>query len=132
MNFILSSEEKTLNHWSTVQFFFSSAYAPDIFSGSGLTQRVQHLQSIPQAYLCMMVHGALTPASVHSLWISPKFFALSYTHCYSSGLCTFFYHTFPSQPASHEYTLIQFWTDSPFSNKFCALPSTTWVLMVVP
>ncbi len=42
---LLSSEKRTLDHWTTVQFFFSLA----------------------------QVRRLLTPASVHSLWSSPKF-----------------------------------------------------------
>ncbi len=52
---LLSSEKRTLDHWATVQFFFSLA-------------QVRRLRR-----LCMVALDALTPASVHSLWSPPKF-----------------------------------------------------------
>ncbi len=61
---LLSSEKRTLDHWATVQFFFSLAQVRCLWrqlSPNSLTR------------LCVVALDALTPASVHSLWSSPKF-----------------------------------------------------------
>ncbi len=61
---LLSSEKRTLDLWKTVQFFFSLAQVRRLW-----------WQLLPNslARLCVVALDALTPASVHSLWSSPKF-----------------------------------------------------------
>ncbi len=60
---LLSSEKRTLDHWATVQFF-------------SLAQ-VRRLRRVKEfgysCRQCVVALDALTPASVHSLWSSPKF-----------------------------------------------------------
>ncbi len=69
MQHLLSSEKRTLDHWATVQLFFSSAQVRCFWRcfcfRSGLS---------PFSWRCLSVVtlDALTPASVHSLWSSPK------------------------------------------------------------
>ncbi len=58
---LLSSEKRTLDYWETVQFFFSLAQVRRQLYSNSLTR------------LCVVALDALTPASVHSLWSSPKF-----------------------------------------------------------
>ncbi len=60
----LSSEKRTLDHWATVQFFFSLAQVRRLWR-----------QLLPKSLtrLCVVALDALTPTSVHSLWSSPKF-----------------------------------------------------------
>ncbi len=59
MQNLLSSEKRTLDHWATVQFFFSTA-------------------QVRCFWRCLWFRSGLvalflkTPASVHSLWSSPK------------------------------------------------------------
>ncbi len=60
---LLSSENRTLDHWATVQFF-------------SLAQvRRLRWKLLPNylTRLCVVALDALTPASVHFLWSSPKF-----------------------------------------------------------
>ncbi len=57
------SEKRTLNHWETVQFFFSLVQVRCFWwlcFSSGLVRR-----------LSVVTLDALNPASVHSLWSSP-------------------------------------------------------------
>ncbi len=66
---------------------------------SGLTQGMRQLKPMSCIRLCVVVLEALTPAAVHSLWISPTFWmgfvsqsspGCGYPYC----LYTFFYHIF--------------------------------------
>ncbi len=66
---------------------------------SGLTQGMRQLKPMSCIRLCVVVLEALTPAAVHSLWISPTFLngfcsqsssRVRYPYC----LYTFFYHIF--------------------------------------
>ncbi len=61
---LLSSEKRTLDHWGTVQFFFSLAQVRRLW---------RQLWPNSLARLCVMALDDLTPASVYSLWSSPKF-----------------------------------------------------------
>ncbi len=88
---LLSSEKMILDHWATVQFFFSLAQVRHLW---------WQLQPNSLTRLCVVALDALTPASVHSLWSSPKSLEsilLDNPHraCGSLGwLCIFFFHTF--------------------------------------
>ncbi len=74
---LLSSENITLDHSAAVQSFLSLAQARPLLtlSGvqSGLTQGMRQLKPMSCICLCVEVLEALTPAAVHSLWISPTF-----------------------------------------------------------
>ncbi len=74
---LLSSEKRTLDHWATVQFFFSLAQVRRLWRclwfRSGLTRGIRQLQPNSLTHLCVVALDALTPASVYSLWSSPKF-----------------------------------------------------------
>ncbi len=61
---LLSSEKRTLDHSATVQFFFSLAQVRRLW-------RQLYPNSLTR--LCVVAVDALTPASVHSLWSSPKY-----------------------------------------------------------
>ncbi len=61
---LLSSEKRILDHCATVQFFFSLAQVRRLW-------RQLYPNSLTR--LCVVALDALTPASVHSLWSSPKF-----------------------------------------------------------
>ncbi len=67
----------TLDHWATVQFFFSLAQVRRLWRclwfSSGLTRGIRQLYPNSLTRLCVVALDALTPASVHSLWSSPKF-----------------------------------------------------------
>ena len=70
-------KKETLDHWVTDQLFFSLAQVKRfwhcLWFRSGLTWEMQHL--LPMSWICLSVVAldALTPASVHSFWSSPKF-----------------------------------------------------------
>ncbi len=81
---LLSSEKRTLDHWATVQFFFLAQ-----------VRRLWRQLYNSSTRLCVVALAALTPASVHSSWSSPKFlnrFCLTILKsCGSLGwLCVFF------------------------------------------
>ncbi len=69
MQHLLSSEKRTLDHWATVQFFFSLAQVRCFWRcfcfRSGLVALFLKMSECGDSW-------ALTPASVHSLWSSPK------------------------------------------------------------
>ncbi len=105
MQNLLSSENITLDHSAAVQSFLSLAQARRFWRcllfKSGLTQGMRQLKPMSCIRLCVVVLEALTPAAVHSLWISPTFWmgfvsqsspGCGYPYC----LYTFFYHIFPS------------------------------------
>ncbi len=64
----LSSEKRTLDHWATVEFFFSTAQVRCFW------RCLWFRRGLVALFLKTSEHGdsALTPASVHSLWSSPK------------------------------------------------------------
>ncbi len=69
MQNLLSSEKRTLVHWATVQFFFSTAqvrcFWHCLWFRSGLV-------ALSWRRLSVVTLDALTPASFHSLWSSHK------------------------------------------------------------
>ncbi len=75
MQNLLSSENITLDHSAAVQSFLSLAQARRFWHcllfKSGLTQGMRLCMSCIR--LCVVVLEALTPAAVHSLWISSTF-----------------------------------------------------------
>ncbi len=77
MQNLLSSENITLDHSAAVQSFLSLAQARCFWRcllfKSGLTQGMRQLKPMSCIRLCVVVLEALTPAAVHSLWISPTF-----------------------------------------------------------
>ncbi len=100
MQNLLSSESITLDHSAAVQSFLSLAQTRRFWRcllfKSGLTWTLKPMSCIR---LCVVVLEALTPAAVHSLWISPTFWmgfvsqsspGCGYPYC----LYTFFYHIF--------------------------------------
>ncbi len=70
MQYLLSSEKRTLDHWATVQLFFSTAQVRCFWRLS----LVQKWLGKPFSWrrLSVVTLDALTPASVHSLWSSHK------------------------------------------------------------
>ncbi len=74
MQNLLSSENITLDHSAAVQSFLSLAQARRFWRcllfKSCLTWTLKPMSCIR---LCVVVLEALTPAAVHSLWISPTF-----------------------------------------------------------
>ncbi len=96
MQNLLSSENITLDHSAAVQ---SRRFWRCLLFKSGLTQGMRQLKPMSCIRLCVVVLEALTPAAVHSLWISPTFWmgfvsqsspGCGYPYC----LYTFFYHIF--------------------------------------
>ncbi len=77
MQNLLSSENITLDHSAAVQSFLSLAQGRRFWRcllfKSGLTQGMRQLKPMSCIRLCVVVLEALTPAAVHSLWISPTF-----------------------------------------------------------
>ncbi len=77
MQHLLSSENITLDHSAAVQSFLSLAQARRFWRcllfKSDLTQGMRQLKPMSCIRLCVVVLEALTPAAVHSLWISPTF-----------------------------------------------------------
>ncbi len=77
MQNLLSSENITLDYSAAVQSFLSLAQARRFWRcllfKSGLTQGMRQLKPMSCIRLCIVVLEALTPAAVHSLWISPTF-----------------------------------------------------------
>ncbi len=77
MQNLLSSENITLDHSAAVQSFLSFAQARRFWRcllfKSGLTQGMWQLKPMSCIRLYVVVLEALTPAAVHSLWISPTF-----------------------------------------------------------
>ncbi len=70
MQKFLSSENITLDHSAAVQ---SRRFWRCLLFKSGLTQGMRQLKPMSCIRLCVVVLEALTPAAVHSLWISPTF-----------------------------------------------------------
>ncbi len=74
---LLSSDNITLDHSAAVQSFLSLVQARHFWRcllfKSGLTQGMRQLKPMSCIRLCVVVLEALTPAAVHSLWISPTF-----------------------------------------------------------
>ncbi len=74
---LLSSEKRTLDHWATVQFFFSLGPGKTPLTLSVVQEWLNKRNTTTVTKfldtLCVVALDALTPASVHSLWSSPKF-----------------------------------------------------------
>ncbi len=86
----------TLDHSAAVQ---SRRFWRCLLFKSGLTQGMRQLKPMSCIRLCVVVLEALTPAAVHSLWISPTFlngFCFTILSRVRLSLClyTFFYHIF--------------------------------------
>ncbi len=102
---LLSSENITLDHSAAVQSFLSLAQARRFWCcllfKSGLTQGMRQLKPMSCIRLCVVVLEALTPAAVHSLWISPTFWMGLFHNPFQGAVipiaCTLFSTTyFPS------------------------------------
>ena len=129
----LSSENITLDHSAAVQSVLSLAQARRFWHcllfKSGLTQGMRQLKPMSCIRLCMVVLEALTPAAVHSLWISPTFLnglcftILSNTSAVIPIACTLFSTTsFPSLRRSINLLGHRaLWTASFFSNDLLCL-----------
>ncbi len=102
---LLSSEKRTLDHWATVQFFFSLAQVRRLW-----------WQLYPNSLtcLCVVALDALTPASVHSLWsYNPHKAAVL-----SVGCASFSSTLFPSTQLSvYMLGYSTLWTASFFGNE---------------
>ena len=107
MQNLLSSENITLDHSAAVQSFLSLDQARRFWRcllfKSGLTQGMRQLKPMSCIHLCMVVLEALTPAAVHSLWISPHIFEWALFHNPLQGAVipyclytVFLPHLFPS------------------------------------
>ncbi len=94
---------------------------------SGLTQGMWQLKPMSCIRLCVVVLEALTPAAVHSLWISPTFlngfcFTILSRVLLSLLLVHFFYHSFPSLRLSINVLGHRaLWTASLFCNDLLCL-----------
>lgn len=75
MQSYFSCEKRTLDHWTTVQFIPCKMLLMSLFQEG-------FVLGICWRNLCTVAPDALTPASVHSLWSSPKFLK----HLYSTIL----------------------------------------------
>lgn len=99
---------------------------------SGLTLRMQHLQLLFCRDLRVVALGALTPASVHSLWSSPKFLnivCLTFLSRQQSPL--FLVHLFPETLFSSSELLFNRLAVHRVKMTFCSLHSVWTVLMLV-
>ncbi len=131
MQNVLSSENITLDHSAAVQSFLSLAQARRFWRcllfKSGLTQGMRQLKPMSCIRLCVVVLEALTPAAVHSLWISPTFWmgfvsqsspGCGYPYC----LYTFSTTSFPSLRLSINVLGHRaLWTASLFCNDLLCL-----------
>ncbi len=115
MQHLLSSEKRTLDHWATVQLFFSLAQVRCFWRcfcfRSGLS---------PFSWRCLSV---VTPASVHSLWSSPKCFNLLCLTVFSSLQSSMLLvHIFLPKfflPVNFAFNMLWYsthWTATPFIN----------------
>ncbi len=130
MQKLLSSEKRTLDHWATVQLFFSIAQVRCFWRCFCFRSGLE-----PFSWRCLsvVILDALTAASVHSLWCSPKClnrFCLTVNPC---CLCTFFY---PISSFESTFHLICFDTalleQPPLSvMTLCDLPSLWRVSMII-
>ncbi len=142
MQNVLSSENITLDHSAAVRSFLSLAQARRFWRcllfKSGLTQGMRQLKPMSCIRLCIVVLEALTPAAVHSLWISPTFLNGFLFHNPLQGAvipiaCTLFSTTLFLPIASLLMCLDTELCEQPasFAMTFCVLPSLCKVSMVV-
>ncbi len=143
MQNLLSSENITLDHSSAVQSFLSLAQARRFWRcllfKSGLTQGMRQLKPMSCIRLCVVVLEALTPAAVHSLWISPTFFnGFCFTILSSVRLSLYCLYTFYLQHLFLPFASLLMCLDTElceqpasFAMNFCVLPSLCKVSMVV-
>ncbi len=124
MQNLLSSENITLDHSAAVQ---SRRFWRCLLFKSGLTQGMRQLKPMSCICLCVVVLEALTPAAVHSLWISPHFWmgfvSQSSPGCGYPYCCTLFSTTsFPSlRPSINVLGHRALWTASLFCNDLLCL-----------
>ncbi len=92
---------------------------------SGLTQGMRQLKPMSCIRLCVVVLEALTPAAVHSLWISPTFLngfvSLLSRVRLSLLLVHFFYQSFPSLRLYLMAWTRALWTSSLFCHDLLCL-----------
>ncbi len=114
---LLLSEKRTLDHWATVQLFFSLAQLRCFWRcfcfRSGLVA----------LFLSVVTLDALTPASDHSLWSSPKCLNLLCLTVFSSLRSSLLLvHIFLPKvflPVNFAFNMLWYstpWTPTPFSN----------------
>ncbi len=131
MQNVLSSDNITLDHSAAVQSFLSLAQARRFWRcllfKSGLTQGMRQLKPMSCIHLCVVVLEALTPAAVHSLWISPTFLNVFFHNPLQGAVipiaCTLFSTTsFPSLRLSINVLGHRaLWTASLFCNALLCL-----------
>ncbi len=137
-----SSENITLDHSAAVQSFLSLAQARRFWRcllfKSGLTQGMRQLKPMSCIRLCVVVLEALTPAAVHSLWISPTFLnGFCFTILSRVRLSLLLVHFFlPHLFLPFAPLLMCLETElceqpASFAMTFCVLPSLCKVSMVV-
>ncbi len=108
---LLSSEKRTYDHWATVQLFFSLAQVRCFW------------RCFCFRHLSVVTLDALTPASVHSLWSSPKCLnRLCLTMFSSLQSSLLLVHLFLSNfflPVNFAFNMLWYstlWRATPFSN----------------
>ncbi len=142
MQNLLSSENIALDHSAAVQSFLSLAQARRFWRcllfKSGLTQGMRQLKPMSCIRLCVVVLEALTPAAVHSLWISPTFLnGFCFTILSRVRLSLLLVHFFlPHLFLPFASLLMCLDTElceqpASFAMTFCVLPSLCKVSMVV-
>ncbi len=120
MQNLLSSEKRTLDHWATVQFFFSLAQERCFWRcfcfRSGMV-------ALSWRCLSVVTLDARTPASAHSLWSSPKCLnQLCLTVFSSLRSSLLLVHIFLPNfflPVNFAFNMLWYstpWTATPFSN----------------
>ncbi len=135
MQNLLSSENITLDHSAAVQ---SRRFWRCLLFKSGLTQGMRQLKPMSCIRLCVVVLEALTPAAVHSLWISPTFLnGFCFTILSRVRLSPLLVHFFlPHLFLPFAPLLMCLETElceqpASFAMTFCVLPSLCKVSMVV-
>ncbi len=135
MQNLLSYEKRTLDHWATAQYFFSLAQVRCFWRcfcfRSGLVALFLKMSEV-------VTLDALTPASVHSLWSSPKCLnRLCLTVFSSSRSSLLLVHIFLPNfflPVNFAFNMLWYstpWTATPFSNDPLWLTSLWRVSMIV-
>lgn len=111
MQSYFSCEKRTLDHWTTVQLIPCKMLLMSLFQKG-------FVLGICGRNLCTVALDALTPASVHSLWSSPKFLKhLDLTILPMLRSSLFLLHLFPScQLSVHILQFSTLWTASPVSS----------------
>ncbi len=135
MQNLLSSENITLDHSAAVQ---SRRFWRCLLFKSGLTQGMRQLKPMSCIRLCVVVLEALTPAAVHSLWISSTFLnGFCFTILSRVRLSLLLVHFFlPHLFLPFAPLLMCLETElceqpASFAMTFCVLPSLCKVSMVV-